>query len=136
MASDFAAVCEPGRVRPDVWSSASSDASQTTVNNSVLECGTTCESAAYDIARGEASNESSKHANRLTVKPGCDGVRQAGNRGDLTFEGMVKLYLGCIEAGLTACDPRLVLDVIAQMFTGVLTRGISRFLPRTAVTCG
>ena len=74
MASDFAAVCESGRVRSDAWSSASSDASQTTVNNSVLERGTTCESSAYDIDRGEGANESSERAKRLKEELGSMSV--------------------------------------------------------------
>ena len=126
MANDFVAVCETGEAGPDIWNSASGEVGLATASNDIV----------HDINRGEGANESSEHANRLTVKPGCDGVRQAGNRGDLTFEGMVGLYLDCIMTNPTVCDLRLVFATIVQMFTGVLTRGISCFLPRTAVTRG
>ena len=55
---------------------------------------------------------------RLTVKPGCGGAWQAGGRSDSTFEGMIDLDLGYIEASSAACDLRLVLGTIKQMFTG------------------
>ena len=136
MANDFVVVCESGEVGPDIWNSASGEVGLVTASNGVLGCKTAGADFVRDIDRCEGANESSERAKRLTVKPVCDGVRQAGNCSDLTFEDMVGLYLDCIVTNPTVCDLRLVFGIIVQMFTGVLTRGISRFLPRTEVFRG
>ena len=136
MASDFVAACETGEAGPDIWNSASSEVGLVTASNGSLGCKTVRNDIVHDINCGEGANESSERAKRLTVKPGCDGVRPAGNRSDLTFEDMVSLYLDCIMTNPTVCDLRLVFGTIVQMFTAALTGGISRFLLRKAVARG
>ena len=74
MASDFTAVCEPGKVCPDVWESTSGEAGQVMPNDGVLEHRTVRSGIAYDIDRGEASSESSERARRLKEELGSEPV--------------------------------------------------------------
>ena len=70
MSSDFAAVCEPAKVRSDVWDSPSTEASRATGNNSALERKTVRSGVAYDINGGGGSVESSECARRLKEELG------------------------------------------------------------------
>ena len=55
---------------------------------------------------------------RLTVKPGCGGAWQAGERSDSTFGGMIDADLGYIERRSAAHDLRLVFETMRAMFSG------------------
>lgn len=55
---------------------------------------------------------------RLSVKPGCGGAWQAGSRSDSTFAGMVDDDLRYIDDASIACDVKLILATIGQMFRG------------------
>ena len=55
---------------------------------------------------------------RLTIKPGCGGTWQAGERSDSTFDGMVDADLDYIEHRSVACDLRLILGTVRSMFSG------------------
>ena len=70
VSSDFTAVCEPAKVRSDVWDSPSTEASRATGNNSALERKTVRSGVAYDINGGGGSVESSECARRLKEELG------------------------------------------------------------------
>ncbi|WP_321970641.1 sugar transferase [Paratractidigestivibacter sp.] len=70
--------------------------------------GLPCEIAQYD--------ERAKR--RLTVKAGCGGVWQAGERSDSSFIGMVDADLDYVENCSAGYDLRLVLGTIRSMFHG------------------
>ena len=55
---------------------------------------------------------------RLTVKPGCGGAWQAGNRSDTTFDEMVTLDLMYVEHSSARYDLRLVLSTLRAMIVG------------------
>ena len=55
---------------------------------------------------------------RLTVKPGCGGAWQAGERSDSTFEGMVDADLAYIERSSFGHDLRLILGTLRSMLDG------------------
>ena len=62
---------------------------------------------------------------RLTVKPGCGGAWQAGNRSDSTFDEMVTLDLMYVDHSSVRYDLRLVFNTLRAMIVGgVPTRGI------------
>lgn len=55
---------------------------------------------------------------RLTVKPGCGGAWQAGERSDSTFEGMVDADLEYISASSFGHDLGLIFSTLRSMFDG------------------
>lgn len=55
---------------------------------------------------------------RLTVKPGCGGAWQAGERSDSTFEGMVDADLDYIEASSFKHDLALIFGTLRSMLDG------------------
>ena len=55
---------------------------------------------------------------RLTVKPGCGGAWQAGERSDSTFEGMVDADLAYIEKSSFSHDIGLMFGTLRSMFDG------------------
>lgn len=55
---------------------------------------------------------------RLSVKPGCGGAWQAGERSDSTFKGMVNADLDYIEASSFEHDLRLILGTLRSMRDG------------------
>lgn len=55
---------------------------------------------------------------RLTVKPGCGGAWQAGERSDSTFEGMVDADLAYIEKSSFSHDIGLMFGTLRSMFSG------------------
>lgn len=55
---------------------------------------------------------------RLTVKPGCGGAWQAGERSDSTFEGMVVADLDYIEASSFKHDLALIFGTLRSMLDG------------------
>ena len=55
---------------------------------------------------------------RLTVKPGCGGAWQAGDRSDSTFDEMVDLDLDYIKKSSPLYDLGLVFNTIRAMFGG------------------
>ena len=55
---------------------------------------------------------------RLTVKPGCGGAWQAGNRSDATFDEMVTLDLMYVDHSSARYDLRLVLSTLRAMIVG------------------
>ena len=55
---------------------------------------------------------------RLTVKPGCGGAWQVGERSDSTFEGMVRLDLDYIEHRSAGRDLALIFGTLRSMFDG------------------
>ena len=55
---------------------------------------------------------------RLTVKPGCGGAWQAGERSDSTFEGMVDADLDYIQTSSFGHDLRLILGTLRSMLSG------------------
>lgn len=55
---------------------------------------------------------------RLTVKPGCGGAWQAGERSDSTFEGMVDADLDYIEKSSVGHDFSLIFGTLQSMFDG------------------
>lgn len=55
---------------------------------------------------------------RLTVKPGCGGAWQAGERSDSTFEGMVDADLDYIETSSFRHDLALVFGTLRSMLDG------------------
>lgn len=55
---------------------------------------------------------------RLSVKPGCGGAWQAGERSDSTFEGMVDADLEYIERSSFGHDLRLILGTLRSMLDG------------------
>lgn len=60
-----------------------------------------------------------EHAKRrLTVKPGCGGAWQAGNRSDSTFDEMVKLDLIYVDHCSLLYDARLIKSTAKAMVIG------------------
>ena len=55
---------------------------------------------------------------RLTVKPGCGGAWQAGERSDSTFEGMVESDLNYIENSSFGHDISLMFGTLRSMLDG------------------
>ncbi len=55
---------------------------------------------------------------RLTVKPGCGGAWQAGNRSDSTFDEMVKLDLIYVDHCSPLYDVRLIKNTAKAMIVG------------------
>lgn len=55
---------------------------------------------------------------RLTVKPGCGGAWQAGNRSDSTFDEMVELDLMYAENCSARYDLQLVFNTLRAMIVG------------------
>ena len=55
---------------------------------------------------------------RLTVKPGCGGAWQAGERSDSTFAGMVEADLNYIEKSSFGHDIGLMFGTLRSMFNG------------------
>ena len=55
---------------------------------------------------------------RLTVKPGCGGAWQAGNRSDSTFDEMVTLDLMYVDHSSVRYDLRLVFNTLRAMIVG------------------
>ncbi|HJG31201.1 MAG TPA: sugar transferase [Collinsella ihuae] len=55
---------------------------------------------------------------RLTVKPGCGGAWQAGERSDSTFEGMIDADLEYIEASSFRHDLALIFGTLRSMLDG------------------
>ena len=55
---------------------------------------------------------------RLTVKPGCGGAWQAGERSDSTFEGMVDADLAYIDKSSFSHDIGLMFGTLRSMFDG------------------
>lgn len=65
MSSDFTAVCEPGKARPDIWNSASDKAVNMAASEGGLEHKAACSGIACGIDCGEASNENFERTKRL-----------------------------------------------------------------------
>lgn len=61
-------------------------------------------------------NEHAKR--RLTVKAGCGGAWQAGDRSDGTYDGMIDLDLAYVERCSVAYDLRLMIDTAKAMIIG------------------
>ena len=55
---------------------------------------------------------------RLTVKPGCGGAWQAGERSDSTFEGMIDADLDYIRASSFRHDLALIFGTLRSMLDG------------------
>lgn len=55
---------------------------------------------------------------RLTVKPGCGGTWQAGERSDSTFAEMVEADLDYIEKRSVGSDLKLIFGTVRSMFSG------------------
>ena len=55
---------------------------------------------------------------RLTVKPGCGGAWQAGNRSNSTFDEMVSLDLMYVDHCSPAYDARLIKNTVKAMIVG------------------
>lgn len=66
----------------------------------------------------EVAQYGERAVRRLTVKPGCGGSWQAGERSDSTFEGMVDADLDYIERRSVAYDLRLILGTVRSMLDG------------------
>ena len=107
MASDFTAVCEPAKVRSDVWDSPSTEASRATGNNSALERKTVRSGVAYDINGGGGSVESSERARRLKEELGSVPVTGIEDRVayrflkrafDIVFSAAVLVVFCCLYA--------------------------------------
>ena len=66
----------------------------------------------------EVMQYDSRAMRRLTVKPGCGGAWQAGERSDSTFEGMVDADLDYIEASSFRHDLGLIFGTLRSMLDG------------------
>lgn len=55
---------------------------------------------------------------RLTVKPGCGGAWQAGDRSDSTFEGMIDCDVEYTQKCSVRYDLRLIFGTLHAMFAG------------------
>ena len=67
---------------------------------------------------GEVLQYDARAMRRLTVKPGCGGTWQAGERSDSTFEGMVDADLDYVERRSISCDLRLIFGTVRSMLSG------------------
>lgn len=70
--------------------------------------GLPCEAVQYD----------QRAMQRLTVKPGCGGVWQAGERSDSTFEGMIDCDIEYTQNCSVRYDLRLIFGTLHAMFAG------------------
>lgn len=67
----------------------------------------------FEVARYDA-----RAMHRLTVKPGCGGTWQVGERSDSTFREMVDADLDYIEKCSVGNDLKLIFSTVRSMFSG------------------
>ena len=80
--------------------------------------------------RREAVQYDERAMQRLTVKPGCGGAWQAGDRSDATFDEMIGMDLMYVKHCSVKYDLQLIFGTLRAMIVGgVPTRGIFYPLP-------